>query len=329
MAYNPSNNNGQATAANSAPVVLASDQFPLASTISDASTITTGTTIETVGMVYNGATWDRMRAISSATGTTTDNTTTAGLLGAGVGPGFNVRYNPSNLGTASASTSTFVTNGASSMMLTVGTTTTGTFTIEGTGDGTNWGFPEVFDGTNDLWVTGANLTPTLGTNYQILSGNYRAIRLRTTATLGATMAHTFTASLVQHFLGGIDTGPAPHNFGYTIFHKDITTGATLTTVTLQTPPTGKKFAVSDITVAAGGTTAGIVTIYDAVAATAFTSGTTPAILRAELAPSTTSRPGITKNYQIPYVSTTANNSIIITTSAAINPLYVQLNGYYI
>jgi hypothetical protein len=214
------------------------------------------------------------------------------------------------------------------MLITIGTTTTGTYAIEASGDGANFGSPEVFDATNDLWVTASAMTPTLGMNLQILSGNYRVIRLRTTATLGATVAHTITMSMSEAFIGGIDTGPAPHKFGYPLFHVDTTTTLTLTTSTLITPPTGRRFAVTDITVAAGGTTAGIVTIYDA-ANVAFSQGTTNAVLRIELAPSTTSRPGVTKNFNVPYYSSAVNNRLLITTSAAINPLYVQVNGYYI
>lgn len=327
MAYNPNNPNGQATAANSAPVVLASDQFPLASAVADATANPTVSTVETVGMVYNGTTWDRMRSIDSISGTS-DNTTTPGVIAVGIGPGFAHRSNPANLGTAANSTSTFNTDGSNSVTIQIGTTTTGTFIIEGTADGTNWGTPEVFDGTNDVWVTNTNITPALGTIYQVVSQGFRTIRLRTVSTLGATVAHVFNGTLSNSFIGGIDTGPAPHNFGYTLFHVDTTTTTTQTTVSLITPPTGKRFAVTDITVAAGGTTAGIVTIYDA-ANVAFSQGTTNAILRVELAPSTTSRPGVVKNYNVPYYSSAVNNRVMITTSAAINPLYVQINGYYI
>jgi hypothetical protein len=327
MAYNPVNANGQANAANSSPVVLASDQFPLSVAITDSSPNFTASTIESAGMIYNGTTWDRIRATDALSGTG-DNTTVVGVQAMGIGPGFNVRVNPANLGTATNSVSTGATEGSSSMLISIGTTTTGTFVIESTGDGTNWVNPEVFDAGIDMWVSGSGLTPTLGANYQIVSGNFRAIRLRTTATLGATVAHTFTMSMSQSFLGGIDTGSAPHNFGYPLFHVDTTTTTTQTTVTLITPPTGRRFAVTDITVAAGGTTAGIVTIYDA-ANVAFSQGTTPGILRVELAPSTTSRPGVTKNFNVPYYSAAVGNRVMITTSAAINPLYVQLNGYYI
>jgi len=327
MAYNPNNPNGQATAANSEPVVLASDQFPLAVAITDASANFTASTIESAGMIYNGTTWDRIRAMDSLSGTS-DNSTVPGVQAVGVGPGFNIRANPANLGTAVNSVSTASTEGSSSMLITIGTTTTGTFVIEATGDGTNWGTPEVFDAGNDVWVSGSGLTPTLGSNFQVLSGNFRAVRLRTTATLGATMVHTITMSLSQAYLGGIDTGPAPHNFGYPLWHREVASATTLTTLTLYTPPTGRRFAVTDLTVTCGGTTAGIVTIYDAVTATAFVNQVTPTIFRGEFAPSVTSRPGFSKNFNVPYYSAAINNSLLITTSAAMT-VYVQINGYVI
>jgi len=327
MAYNPNNPNGQAESSGSSPVVIASNQFPLASLVADATANFSATTVETAGMVYNNTTWDRMRGVDAVSGTT-DNITTPGVLAAGIGPGYALRNNPSNLGTATNSTSVFNTDGSSSVMVTVGTTTSGTFTVEGTGDGTNWGIPEVFDGTNDVWVTGANITPILGNNYQILSSNFRSIRLRTTATLGATMAHAFNGSMAQPFLGGLDTGFAPHNFGYTLWHKEIASATTLTSLTVLTPPTGKRYTVTDLTVMAGGTTAGIVTIYDATTGTAFTNQITPTIFRGEFAPSTTSRPGFSKTFSVPYYSAAVNNSLLITTSAAMT-IYVQLNGYYV
>lgn len=60
MTYNPANPNGQATAANSAPVVLASDQLPTAAAAADAVTNPTITKIGGYLFVWNGATWDRL-----------------------------------------------------------------------------------------------------------------------------------------------------------------------------------------------------------------------------------------------------------------------------
>jgi hypothetical protein len=261
-------------------------------------------------------------------GSTPNNTTASVVTVVGMGPGFSVRYTGS-LGTVVDNTSIVDVNGASSMNLQIGVTTTGTFRIEGTSDGINWGIPEVFDGTNDLWVSSGSITPTLGNTYNILASNYRRVRLRTNATLGATVPHAWTLSMAQPILAGVDTGPAPHNFGYTLWHKDIVT--TTATGALFLPATaGKRIAVTDLTITAGGTTAGVVTIYEAAAAgTIYTQNTSPAIFRGEFAPSTTSRPGVVKTFNVPYTSNTIGGVLMVSSSAAINPLYVQMNGYYI
>jgi hypothetical protein len=122
---------------------------------------------------------------------------------------------------------------------------------------------------------------------------------------------------------------APHIIGYDFVHKDAVYSTTQTSTSFWIPSTGKKFVITDLTVTTGGNTAGVVTIYDASSGTAYSAGTTPAIFRGEFAPSTTNRPGVVKNFIYPYVSTTANNYVLVTTSAAINPLYIQINGYEI
>lgn len=129
------------------------------------------------------------------------------------------------------------------------------------------------------------------------------------------------------------TNPLPtqnliHQIGTTFVHKEGNYSAVQTTTTLWTPASGKKFVISDLTISCGGTTAGVVTIYDAVAATAFSAGTTPSIFRGEFAPTTVSKPGVCKTFPIGYQSTAANNSVLVT-STGITALYIQVNGYEI
>jgi len=273
--------------------------------------------------VYNGTTWDRMRSASALDGT--GPTSHTGILGV-LQPG--KRFDPANLGTAVSSTSSVDVNGSNSITVAIETATTGTFVIEGTADGVNWGNPEVFDAIADVWVSGTSLTPAVGKVYQVLCGGFRAVRLRVTATLGTTVAHAFNATMSQAFLGGIDTGAAPHNFGYTIFHKEGNYPAVQTTTTLHATTAGKRFAITDITVSTDGTTAGVVTIYDAVAATAFVAGTTPSVFRASFAPSATSKPGATKHFPVPYVSAAVGNYVLVTITG-ITASYIQINGYEI
>ena len=252
---------------------------------------------------------------------------TTGPQAVGIGPGFSLRYDPTNLATAATSTSTIDTNGANVITVGIETATTGTFIFEGTSDGINWFSVETFNASDDVWVSGQNLTPAIKT-YHVLAGGTRRIRLRTVTTLGATVAHAVNATLSQQLIGAIDTGAAPHNFGYTTFHKDGFFTSAQTTLAFYTITVAtKRFAITDITVTTGGTVAGTVTIYDAVTGTAYVAGTQNAIFRGEFAPSTASRPGALKTFTVPYVSSAAGNSVLLTTVGVINPLYIQINGY--
>lgn len=302
-------------------------ELPAAAALADGVTNPTVPTVGDALSAFNGTTWDRVRTLDAMTGTSANNTV-PGILVVGTGPGYAHRYNPANLGTAANSTSTIEVEGGNTMTWGIGTTTTGTFTFEATSDATNWISVEVFDAGLDQWVSGQNLTPTSGKTYHVACGGYRQIRIRTVTTLGATMAHVVNVSNSQQLLAGIDTGSAPHNFGYTLVHKDGEYSTTQTTTALWTPTTGKRFAVTDLTISTGGTTAGIVTIYDAAAATAYSVGTTPAIFRGEFSPSATAKPGMVKSFNVPYYSAAVNNRVHVTTSAAMT-VYIQLNGYEI
>jgi hypothetical protein len=336
MAYQPSPNLGQATSANSLPVVISSDQssvpvdteLPTAAALADGAANPTAPTIGSALLGYNGSTWDRLKADSALAGTSSNDTVT-GILAAGIGPGFSIRLNPTNLGTAVNSASTFNVDGANSITVGIATTTTGTFIFEGTADNTNWINIEVFDGSQDLWVSGTNITPTAGRVYQLLTQGYRQVRLRTVTTLGATVSHFANLSLAQQFIGGIDTGAAPHNFGYTTFHKDGEYSTQQTGAALWTPVSGKRFVVTDFTISTGGTTAGIVTLWQGASGdTTYTVGTDPALFRGEFSPSATAKPGIAKVMTVPFISTTADHILRVTTSAAMT-IYVQVNGYEI
>lgn len=247
----------------------------------------------------------------------------------GIGPGFNIRVNPANLGTALNSTSTVDVNGANCITYQIATTTTGTFTFEGTADAVNWINVEVFNATDDIWVSGQNLTPTAGKIYHILCAGMRQVRLRVASALGATVSHDINITMGNQLIAAVDTGAAPHNFGYPLIHEDNEYTTQQTGVTFFTPTAGRKFVVTDLTITTGGTTSGIVTMWQGASAdTTYTAGTDNAIFRGEFAPSANSKPGVVKSFNVPYVSTTADHQIKITTSAAMT-VYVQINGYEI
>lgn len=304
--------------------VTADTELPTAVALGDGLANPTTPIVGSAALGWDGAAWDRLKTAQALDGTgATDHT---GIVGV---QQINKRFNPTNLGTAANSTSVIDINGSNGARVTIGTTTTGTFVIEVTGDGTNWQGAEVYAVAGDSWLTGQNLTPTAGTSYSVIVGGWRAMRLRTVTTLGATVAHFVTLSMSQAVISAIDTGPAPHAIGYTILNKAGEYTTTQTGVALWTPAAGKKFVITDITIATGGTTAGIVTVWQgAVADTTYTVGTDPVLFRGEFIPTATANPGMVKGFTTPFVSSTADHILRVTTSAAMT-LYVQVNGYEI
>lgn len=110
-------------------------------------------------------------------------------------------------------------------------------------------------------------------------------------------------------------------------HKDAEYTTTQTGAAFWTPASGKKFVVTDLTITTGGTTSGIVTLWQGASGdTTYTPGTDPAIFRGEFAPSANSKPGAVKSFNVPYFSTTADHILRVTTSAAMT-VYIQVNGY--
>lgn len=123
---------------------------------------------------------------------------------------------------------------------------------------------------------------------------------------------------------------APHLLGtVSLISKNGEYTTAQTGVALWTPASTKKFVITDFTISTGGTTSGIVTLWQGAAAdTTYTVGTDPVIFRGEFAPSSSSKPGAIKVYNIPWVSSTADHILRVTTSAAMT-VYVQVNGYEI
>lgn len=250
--------------------------------------------------------------------------------------GAGIQYNSgdwtetSTLGTVVSNEVDYNIAGLGSATIYVATTTSGTFIFEVTIDGKTWfTHPAIIDpniGATDLIINSA-ITPTSGTYYKIPLTGYRGFRARTTATLGATVTLYFVGD--THDFMHPSLAPAPHNIGYNPVHKDAEYTTAQTGTALWTPTTGKKFVVTDLTITTGGTTAGVVTLFQAASATTtYTAGTTPAIFRGNFIPSATASPGVVKSFVVPYISTTVDHVLHITTSTAMT-VYVQVNGYEI
>lgn len=107
------------------------------------------------------------------------------------------KTNHSNSGTLGTAVNSFLNitiSEVGTLSFRVGTTTTGTFALELTADGTNWiTTPEIMktSTTIDAGISG-NITPTAGDIYKISTTGWRGCRVRTITTLGATVSLFFT-----------------------------------------------------------------------------------------------------------------------------------------
>jgi hypothetical protein len=274
-------------------------------------------------MAYDGSTWDRLR--------TNDHflnqfaSPDVGIL-AVLNP--DRRYSAGTLTATIGNTLVWACGGGDSVMLVCQTTTTGTYLVEVTYDGTNWVPAEVRRTSTDEWQSGKNQTPTSGAVYRVLTIGAWSVRVRTISTLGATVTFVATIAARQPFVMGMKTGPAPHSVGYAIVHKDAEYTTAQTGVALWTPASGNKFVVTRMTITVGGIQGGTVTVWQGASGdTTYSAGTDPAIFRGEFAPSATSKPG-TQMLGFVYQSTTADHILRVTTSAAMT-VYIQLEGYEI
>lgn len=189
---------GAKTSANSFPVVLASDQavLPVGSATAaaaDGAANPTTSILQDFVSGFNGTTWDRLSTTDRFDGNGA--LTQKGVLMVGVGPGWARRLTGAALGTANNSAVTFNVNGAGTAAIEINTATTGTFVIEATVDGTTWTPPITYDVGGAAYVTNSSLTPTVGKTYIVSVNGFQQVRIRTNATLGTTVANTWTLSL--------------------------------------------------------------------------------------------------------------------------------------
>ena len=93
------------------------------------------TDVESQGLVWNGSSWDKAVSLDALDAAPNVRT---GILAAGIGPGFDIKFNPANLGSVVGNAITNTVDGADTVIFAIGTTTTGTFIFEVTADDVNW-----------------------------------------------------------------------------------------------------------------------------------------------------------------------------------------------
>lgn len=249
--------------------------------------------------------------------------------GAGVNYDSGDWSNTATLGTTVGSIVDYNIASISAVSLYINTTTTGTFDVEATIDGKTWfRHPYVVDynSAGQALLIQDPIIPTNTSFYKMSVSGLKGLRLRTVSTLGTAVVVAFMGVVEE---GQFHIGHAPHNIGYNIITKSGEYTTTQTGASLWIPASTKKICITDLTISTGGTTAGIVTVWQGSSAdTTYTAGTDPVVFRGEFAPSANAKPGVTKTFSVPFVTTTADHYIRVTTSAAMM-VYIQITGYEI
>lgn len=269
-------------------------------------------------MAFNGTSSDRLRTTPSLSAAPNADT---GVLAVGTGPGFDRKVNPANLGTVVNNAITNTIDGADTFTYAIGTTTTGTFTFEVSGDDSQWIAALAMEVPVEAGITGTNLTPTANKLYMVLTSGYRQVRIRTVTTLGATVAVKTTATV------GLKVPRSPYAW-WPLITKTAQYTTTQTGAALWTPASGKRIVVLYYLIAVGGTTAGTMQLwFGATADTTYTRGTDRAVFDHEFAPSTTLKPGVVVHGGGSRIGEGAIDDVLrVTDSAAINPLTVTVWG---
>lgn len=113
---------------------------------------------------------------------------------------------------------------------------------------------------------------------------------------------------------------------YTLLSVGAQYTTTQTSAVLLAGGASERIIVTSIQIQVGGTTAGTLQVYFGTGA--FVRGTNSAIFDGEFAPSATLKPGFAQSPPSGYRSPTLGHDVLVTTSAAINPLTITI-WYYL
>lgn len=126
------------------------------------------------------------------------------------------------------------------------------------------------------------------------------------------------AVMVQAPHVGLNSDP------WALVHKAAQYTTTQTSAVLVAGGASEKIVVTKVQIQVGGTTAGTLQIYFGTGA--YSRGTSRAIFDGEFAPSATLKPGVVMDG--PFISGANGDDVLVTTSAAINPLTISI-WYYV
>lgn len=207
---------------------------------------------------------------------------------------------------AAANNSVFTINndrGFSSIAFRLTVPTSGTVTFEGTFDGTNWSSFVMRQIGDDGYIQSTSTTG----DYIGSIASVRAFRVRVSSAGSAAGSVIGVASEEACTLEGIENSAAPHKFGFAAVRKGFSFTTTQTAASIWAPATGRKFVVTDLILSVA--TDGNVKIFDETDAAANW------LINADF--TVTGVAGSNQfpiNLRTPFVSSTTNNNLKITTS---------------
>jgi len=111
---------------------------------------------------------------------------------------------------------------------------------------------------------------------------------------------------------------------WNLVHETAQYTSTQTSTVLVAGGASEKLVVTKVQIQVGGTTAGTLQLY--FGTSAYSRGTSRAIFDGEFAPSSTSKPGVIMDG--PFIAGTNGDDLMVTDSAAINPLTITV-WYYV
>jgi len=183
---------------------------------------------------------------------------------------------------------------------------------------------------NDVTVTSGSVTAVGGAAHASpVSGNPNLVAGRASTAVPTDVgADGDAASLWTNRNGAQMVSTAPHvglnGDPWSLVHEAAQYTTTQTTTVLIAGGASEKLVVTKVQIQVGGTTAGTLQLFFGTAA--YSRGTSRAIFDGEFAPSATLKPGVVMDG--PFIAGTNGDDLLVTTSAAINPLTISV-WYYV
>ena len=188
-------------------------------------------------------------------------------------------------------------------------------------DGTNW--DRIRGDGGSMWVQGPAANAAAAAGNPVWVGGRASTALPTDVGADGDVAALWTnrngaqvVAVSPHI--GLNSDP------YNLLHEAAQYTTTQTSTVLVAGGASEKLVVTRVQIQAGGTTAGTLQLYFGTAA--FSRGTSRAIFDGEFAPSATLKPGVI--LEGPFISGTNGDDLLVTDSAAINPLTINV-WYYV